>query len=516
MMSRICFSTVLLATFGFLGNISATDVGGIINSSATWNLAASPYNITSTVQIAYGAILSIDPGVIVSNGTITVFGQVSAIGTSTSRVHFENVALRGGANNSAQPFLFNLKFCHFRGGAVYPATGGGCYGSLILEDSFLEYLTAYLYVWYPTGDCSIQRNVFVGTAISSGHRYAVAVSIVNNVFYGWRTDVAPYSAIENWASLDTSRTIAVSNSFLSTDRVALRLEPGSSSAGMIATNNFWSTTDIAVISSMIYDRNDDLSCANYITYFPILTSPGLSVATVPLPTFTVQPTNQAVNSGANVVFTASASGVGNLLYQWQLNGTSLPGKTNSTLALLGVTMDQAGQYTVKAANFAGGTTISQTAYLAVRNPPVIESFSPSQTLSPGGSVHLSVSATGTGGLSYQWQLNGYNILGATNPELTITNVSALNAGVYTVVVTDGIGGASAASAVVSVFGMRLMPVLSVAGGIGSRYQIEYADAITGTNNWLYFTSFSLPYSPYYIIDTQAESNSRFYRAVLLP
>jgi hypothetical protein len=68
----------------------ATNVGGIINSSATWTVAGSPYNITSKVQVASGVALSIQPGVVVTNGildgTIEIFGELVAVGNSTDAV----------------------------------------------------------------------------------------------------------------------------------------------------------------------------------------------------------------------------------------------------------------------------------------------------------------------------------------------------------------------------------------------------------------------------------------------
>ena len=42
---------------------------------------------------------------------------------------------------------------------------------------------------------------------------------------------------------------------------------------MTAKNNYWNTSDPAVIESMIYDRNDDLNIYNYIEYEPFLTAP---------------------------------------------------------------------------------------------------------------------------------------------------------------------------------------------------------------------------------------------------
>ena len=110
-MRLICRIFVLFLTFGILAQTHATDIGGIISSNTTWNFAGSPYNITSTVRIEYGATLSIDPGVVVSNGAIVVFGQINAIGSSSSEIRFESVTIRPGVISSSQPF--NISFLIF-------------------------------------------------------------------------------------------------------------------------------------------------------------------------------------------------------------------------------------------------------------------------------------------------------------------------------------------------------------------------------------------------------------------
>lgn len=67
----------------------------------------------------------------------------------------------------------------------------------------------------------------------------------------------------------------------------------------------------------------------------------------------------------------------------------------------------------------------------------------------GENVNLSVDVQGSGGLQYQWLLNGMNIENATSSTYTITNLQASNAGDYQVLIsggglhyTNGISGSS--------------------------------------------------------------------------
>ncbi|HWQ91629.1 MAG TPA: LamG-like jellyroll fold domain-containing protein, partial [Clostridia bacterium] len=71
------------------------------------------------------------------------------------------------------------------------------------------------------------------------------------------------------------------------------------------------------------------------------------------PSITTQPLHFSTTPGQDAVFTVAASGPGTLVYQWKLNGTNLPGATNATLVLSGVTPAQAGTYSVLVSNGSG-------------------------------------------------------------------------------------------------------------------------------------------------------------------
>jgi outer membrane protein assembly factor BamB len=70
------------------------------------------------------------------------------------------------------------------------------------------------------------------------------------------------------------------------------------------------------------------------------------------------------------------------------------------------------------------------------------------TVNAGASPTLSVTASG--GISYQWQLNGANIAGATNSTLSLANIGTTQAGSYTVVVSDPTGSVASSAAAVTV------------------------------------------------------------------
>jgi hypothetical protein len=71
--------------------------------------------------------------------------------------------------------------------------------------------------------------------------------------------------------------------------------------------------------------------------------------------------------------------------------------------------------------------------------PQIQAPPTDQYASVGGSATFSVTASGSGTLTYQWNFNGSAIGGATGSSYTVTNAQASNSGQYTVTVTNANG-----------------------------------------------------------------------------
>ena len=80
-------------------------------------------------------------------------------------------------------------------------------------------------------------------------------------------------------------------------------------------------------------------------------NPGQVVAPPAAPVIVTQPVPmQIVAEGTNAVLSVEVAGAPPLSFQWQFNGTNLPGATNGTLTLPNVTTNQSGNYTVAISN----------------------------------------------------------------------------------------------------------------------------------------------------------------------
>jgi len=91
-----------------------------------------------------------------------------------------------------------------------------------------------------------------------------------------------------------------------------------------------------------------------------------------------------------------------------------------------------------------------TAEPPLPSAPTITTPPLARTVEVGSSVSLSVVATGTAPLSYQWRKNGTNIDGATSSTLTLANLQTTDSGSYDVVVTNSLGTATSNAATLTV------------------------------------------------------------------
>ncbi|HVM47815.1 MAG TPA: immunoglobulin domain-containing protein [Candidatus Acidoferrum sp.] len=92
-------------------------------------------------------------------------------------------------------------------------------------------------------------------------------------------------------------------------------------------------------------------------------------------------------------------------------------------------------------------------------PVTIVNQPASQGVGPGQTVAFSVTAAGSGPLSYQWQVNGLNltdggnISGSATATLSISNVSVASAGIYSVIVSNQFGAVPSVGAALSVYSL---------------------------------------------------------------
>jgi len=170
----------------------------------------------------------------------------------------------------------------------------------------------------------------------------------------------------------------------------------------------------------------------------------VSLVTV-APAILSQPGDMTVNPGSPVTFAVVAVGGLPLMYQWQFEGTDIPGATSASYTITSATAGDDGEYQVVVSNGTGSVT-SEPAVLSVRVGPTITGHPVGLVVDPGGEATFTVRAIGTPTLGYQWRLNGVALPGETSDVLTIAGVEFRDGGFYQAIVVNGIGSTISAPA----------------------------------------------------------------------
>jgi uncharacterized delta-60 repeat protein len=120
--------------------------------------------------------------------------------------------------------------------------------------------------------------------------------------------------------------------------------------------------------------------------------------------------------------------------------------------------------------------------------PTISAQPQNRTNVVGTTATFSVTADGQTPLSYQWRLNGAAITGATNANLSLSNIGSNNAGSYQVVITNLLGSVtSAPPAVLTVImppSITVQPASqTVIGGTTARFQVTAVGSPPLSYHW---------------------------------
>ena len=202
---------------------------------------------------------------------------------------------------------------------------------------------------------------------------------------------------------------------------------GGSSGWAVNQNVIWNNAILNVLVNGENDPNNNPVSNNTI---PDINSTGyIGVATAITNCGTTQIVNNKVVVPVDNLSSCPASN----------NNASAPGATEMTSSV------QVG------CNFTG---CSSEAPPAISGNSVAASIAvqpQSVTVNPGQTATFTVTAAGSPTLSYQWQMNGTNISGATAASYTTAPTTTANNGeVFTVQVSNSIGGATSAPATLTV------------------------------------------------------------------
>jgi len=169
---------------------------------------------------------------------------------------------------------------------------------------------------------------------------------------------------------------------------------------------------------------------------------------------TVQPIGQNVTQDGSILLSVQAVGPSPLSYQWTHDGSPIPGATNQVYQIGHSQPSDAGFYSVTvSAPPPSCNATSQVALVGIA-PGIISQ--PADVIGEcGGSASFNVAASGSGDLSYQWQLNGVAIQGANTNSYGLNNLNCADSGLtFGVVITNSAGSITSSIAKLTVLDTR--------------------------------------------------------------
>jgi parallel beta-helix repeat protein len=251
--------------------VTGNYVIGLIDEDTTWTQSNGLYKVLGHVIVDWDATLTIEPGVEVQfTGYffMRINGELIANGTSPDAITF--------TSDEASPARRDWQYIQFALGSL---------DSSIINDCIVEY--SYYGIRLDYASPTISNSTFsendygvyltnssplVSGNIFDGNRYGIYVenqsspsitenTIINNTYYGiyvYGNNIAQ----ENPAPAINLNNIYDNSSYdLYTTRYG---NPGNTIVD--ATNNWWGTTDTALISSKIYDFSDNSSSSPIVDF----------------------------------------------------------------------------------------------------------------------------------------------------------------------------------------------------------------------------------------------------------
>ncbi|MEY2879557.1 MAG: hypothetical protein RLZZ15_1937 [Verrucomicrobiota bacterium] len=427
--------TVSAATFG--ATVASNPPSTITvdeGNSAVFSIVATG-NPAPTYQWRKGGVNLTDGGTITGSltATLTVTSTVVADGGS-----YDCVVTNGGGSAASSPSVLTVNklplFTTLPTGATVNAGGTVTFTAAVVGSPTptLQWLRDGSVVAGATNDTLTINPVSAASAGSytlvASNRLGRATSSAAALVVNFAPTIAGQPA--------PSISVAANQSF--TLSVTASGNPAPTYQWRKDTTPITGATNASIVISVAQAGDSgsyDCVIANSVN---TVTSAASVVAVLTAPQVASSSGSITLNQGQTTTLTVTATGSNPLNYQWQKNGTNIPGATSAAYVIPSAVADSAGSYVAVVSNTVG-TAASTPALVAVNTAPQITTSPDSQFVIVGSAASFNVVATGTPALTYQWSRNGANIDGAVFAQLSLANVQKTDAGLYRVAVSNAYG-----------------------------------------------------------------------------
>lgn len=200
-----------------------------------------------------------------------------------------------------------------------------------------------------------------------------------------------------------------------------------------------------------------------------------------LPVVTTNPAAATRCTGTTITFEAAGTGSPSPTFQWRKNTVNISGQTGPTFTISSVAAGDVGVYDCVLTNTCGSVNTTG-AQLTVQTAPVITINPTTATRCVGTSVSFEAGGTGTPTPTFQWRLNGENLLGKTSPTLTINSVVGADGGTYDCVLTNACNSATTAPAVLTVNTAPSIQTQPISQEVCEGQPVSFSVSASGTPN----------------------------------
>jgi hypothetical protein len=424
--------------------------GEIITTDKAWTADASPYYIDGPVQVAAGALLTIEAGArVYVKSTLQLEGGLTVAGTATNPVvvHTSVPLFRGIGAYSEPSRVVTISHADITGPG--PLTGSDTkYLAFTLTDSRISDIPTTNYIWYPSM-LLIERNVFTrvntlevgtsGSAVIRNNRFRGMPA--SGSFSGYNGS----SQLVSWAAYGGPMEVT-GNVF-----EASRLLEVSIDGRMDASGNYFGSTDPVEVKNWVTDKDDDLSRPGVVDVDPLLAAPPAEVP-VAEPTAPRAISGQSDDQSVVVSWQPALSDGGSPVTGYTV--TSSPGGHTKTVTadttsttVTGLTNGTGYTFTVVATNEVGdsapSTPSNQVTPADTTDPVVRLSFTPTTITNQPSAEFRFTASDDDRVVQVECQLDGQAYSACSSP----TRFDDLADGVHTlsVRVTDPAGNWTQAS-----------------------------------------------------------------------
>jgi uncharacterized delta-60 repeat protein len=228
----------------------------------------------------------------------------------------------------------------------------------------------------------------------------------------------------------------------------------------------------AITQTLLTDDGSILAVGNSLSAFGKPRSSLIKLTAAAPLSITTAPTTAVATPGGQATLSVVAEGSGPITYQWYRNRVAIAGATTSALELSNLSLADVDFYHV-AVSHPFANLASQPVTLTGPNPaPTITAQPASLIATSGERAALAVTANGVGELTYQWRRSNHPIPGANAATYIIPNARRADAGIYDVLVADGLSVTVSDGVRLDVAPARYPEKLALDPAFAPRFEIE--------------------------------------------